>query len=132
MCERAGPVLSAPRVCSCGGGVHPGAQSDHTGPYGPAPLPVSAAGHPAQAPVLQRVSLPTYPSALIRAVNNCTTVLYLKWLSPQNICVSFRFADTLELADDMAIDIPHIWLYLAELLSPVLRDGGFSMRELFR
>nr|XP_046168177.1 eukaryotic translation initiation factor 4 gamma 3-like isoform X10 [Oncorhynchus gorbuscha] len=41
------------------------------------------------------------------------------------------FADTLELADDMAIDIPHIWLYLAELLSPVLRDGGFSMRELF-
>uniref|UniRef100_A0A8C7JTS3 Eukaryotic translation initiation factor 4 gamma 3 n=1 Tax=Oncorhynchus kisutch TaxID=8019 RepID=A0A8C7JTS3_ONCKI len=41
------------------------------------------------------------------------------------------FADTLELADDMAIDIPHIWLYLAELLSPVLRDRGFSMRELF-
>ncbi|KAL0978498.1 hypothetical protein UPYG_G00171280 [Umbra pygmaea] len=41
------------------------------------------------------------------------------------------FADILELADDMAIDIPHIWLYLAELLSPVLRDGGFSMRELF-
>ncbi|CAM9310456.1 unnamed protein product, partial [Lampetra planeri] len=41
------------------------------------------------------------------------------------------FLDTLEQADDMAIDIPHIWLYLAELLSPVLRDGGFSMRELF-
>uniref|UniRef100_A0A4W5PVD1 Eukaryotic translation initiation factor 4 gamma 3 n=1 Tax=Hucho hucho TaxID=62062 RepID=A0A4W5PVD1_9TELE len=41
------------------------------------------------------------------------------------------FAETLELADDMAIDIPHIWLYLAELLSPVLRDGCFSMRELF-
>uniref|UniRef100_A0A3Q2PG50 Eukaryotic translation initiation factor 4 gamma 3 n=1 Tax=Fundulus heteroclitus TaxID=8078 RepID=A0A3Q2PG50_FUNHE len=41
------------------------------------------------------------------------------------------FADTLELADDMAIDIPHIWLYLAELLSPLLKDGGFSMRELF-
>ncbi|KAF7658491.1 hypothetical protein LDENG_00012280 [Lucifuga dentata] len=41
------------------------------------------------------------------------------------------FADTLEQADDMAIDIPHIWLYLAELLSPVLKDGGFSMRELF-
>ncbi|TNN62531.1 Eukaryotic translation initiation factor 4 gamma 3 [Liparis tanakae] len=37
----------------------------------------------------------------------------------------------LEQADDMAIDIPHIWLYLAELLSPVLKDGGFSMRELF-
>uniref|UniRef100_A0A3Q3IIL8 Eukaryotic translation initiation factor 4 gamma, 3a n=1 Tax=Monopterus albus TaxID=43700 RepID=A0A3Q3IIL8_MONAL len=41
------------------------------------------------------------------------------------------FAETLEQADDMAIDIPHIWLYLAELLSPVLREGGFSMRELF-
>lgn len=46
-------------------------------------------------------------------------------------CV-LRFAETLEQADDMAIDIPHIWLYLAELLSPVLREGGFSMRELFR
>lgn len=41
------------------------------------------------------------------------------------------FSETLEQADDMAIDIPHIWLYLAELLSPVLKDGGFSMRELF-
>lgn len=59
-----------------------------------------------------------------------TTVLYLKWPSHQIIFP--RFADTLELADDMAIDIPHIWLYLAELLSPVLRDRGFSMRELFR
>lgn len=47
-------------------------------------------------------------------------------------CCFLRFADTLEQADDMAIDIPHIWLYLAELLSPVLREGGFSMRELFR
>nr|XP_015192555.1 PREDICTED: eukaryotic translation initiation factor 4 gamma 3 isoform X3 [Lepisosteus oculatus] len=41
------------------------------------------------------------------------------------------FADTLELADDMAIDIPHIWLYLAELVNPMFRDGGISMRELF-
>ncbi|KAL7976161.1 hypothetical protein Chor_008258 [Crotalus horridus] len=29
------------------------------------------------------------------------------------------FADTLETADDMAIDIPHIWLYLAELVTPI-------------
>uniref|UniRef100_A0A8C7Y5U6 Eukaryotic translation initiation factor 4 gamma, 3a n=1 Tax=Oryzias sinensis TaxID=183150 RepID=A0A8C7Y5U6_9TELE len=42
-----------------------------------------------------------------------------------------KFTDTLEMADDMAIDIPHIWLYLAEMLCPVLKDGGFSMRELF-
>ncbi|KAM7395507.1 hypothetical protein PAMA_006993 [Pampus argenteus] len=41
------------------------------------------------------------------------------------------FADMLKQTDDVAIDIPHIWLYLAELLSPVLREGGFSMRELF-
>ncbi|XP_053725402.1 eukaryotic translation initiation factor 4 gamma 3-like isoform X4 [Synchiropus splendidus] len=41
------------------------------------------------------------------------------------------FSETLEQADEMAIDIPHIWLYLAELLSPVLKDGCFSMRELF-
>ncbi|XP_061456766.1 eukaryotic translation initiation factor 4 gamma 3 isoform X3 [Rhineura floridana] len=40
------------------------------------------------------------------------------------------FADTLEMADDMAIDIPHIWLYLAELVTPILKEGGISMREL--
>uniref|UniRef100_A0A670ZUX6 Eukaryotic translation initiation factor 4 gamma 3 n=1 Tax=Pseudonaja textilis TaxID=8673 RepID=A0A670ZUX6_PSETE len=40
------------------------------------------------------------------------------------------FSDTLETADDMAIDIPHIWLYLAELVTPMLKEGGISMREL--
>ncbi|XP_071073813.1 eukaryotic translation initiation factor 4 gamma 3 isoform X21 [Dasypus novemcinctus] len=40
------------------------------------------------------------------------------------------FSETLELADDMAIDIPHIWLYLAELVTPVLKEDGISMREL--
>ncbi|XP_057641380.1 eukaryotic translation initiation factor 4 gamma 3 isoform X12 [Chionomys nivalis] len=40
------------------------------------------------------------------------------------------FSETLELADDMAIDIPHIWLYLAELVTPLLKEGGISMREL--
>ncbi|MEE6482368.1 hypothetical protein FKM82_013231 [Ascaphus truei] len=40
------------------------------------------------------------------------------------------FSETLELAEDMAIDIPHIWLYLAELVTPMLKDGGISMREL--
>ncbi|NWV74096.1 IF4G3 factor, partial [Dasyornis broadbenti] len=40
------------------------------------------------------------------------------------------FSETLEMADDMAIDIPHIWLYLAELLTPMLKEGGISMREL--
>ncbi|XP_072011441.1 eukaryotic translation initiation factor 4 gamma 3 isoform X8 [Engystomops pustulosus] len=40
------------------------------------------------------------------------------------------FSETLELADDMAIDIPHIWLYLAELVTPMLKDGGISLKEL--
>ncbi|KAM6218936.1 eukaryotic translation initiation factor 4 gamma 3 isoform 3-T3 [Rhynchocyon petersi] len=40
------------------------------------------------------------------------------------------FSETLEFADDMAIDIPHIWLYLAELVTPMLKEGGISMREL--
>lgn len=43
-----------------------------------------------------------------------------------------RFSDTLEMADDMAIDIPHIWLYLAELVTPMLKEGGISMRELIQ
>nr|XP_033777586.1 eukaryotic translation initiation factor 4 gamma 3 isoform X2 [Geotrypetes seraphini] len=38
--------------------------------------------------------------------------------------------ETLEIADDMAIDVPHIWLYLAELVTPMLKEGGISMREL--
>ncbi|NWI58074.1 IF4G3 factor, partial [Calyptomena viridis] len=42
------------------------------------------------------------------------------------------FSETLEMADDMAIDIPHIWLYLAELVTPVLKEGGISMRELIQ
>uniref|UniRef100_A0A673K0P8 Eukaryotic translation initiation factor 4 gamma 3-like n=1 Tax=Sinocyclocheilus rhinocerous TaxID=307959 RepID=A0A673K0P8_9TELE len=41
------------------------------------------------------------------------------------------FSEMLEQADDMAIDVPFIWLYLAELLSPLLREGGIRMRELF-
>ncbi|KAJ4919575.1 hypothetical protein JOQ06_012525, partial [Pogonophryne albipinna] len=40
--------------------------------------------------------------------------------------------EILEVAEDMAIDIPHIWLYLAELISPMLHEGGIPMGELFR
>lgn len=32
----------------------------------------------------------------------------------------------------MAIDIPHFWLYLAELITPMLNDGGIPMGQLFR
>ncbi|XP_051957506.1 eukaryotic translation initiation factor 4 gamma 3 isoform X1 [Xyrauchen texanus] len=41
------------------------------------------------------------------------------------------FSEMLEQADDMAIDIPFIWLYLAQLLCPLLREGGIAMSELF-
>lgn len=30
----------------------------------------------------------------------------------------------------MAIDIPHIYLYLAELVTPMLKEGGISLKEL--
>ncbi|KAG5837009.1 hypothetical protein ANANG_G00234690 [Anguilla anguilla] len=40
--------------------------------------------------------------------------------------------EILEVAEDMAIDIPHIWLYLAEIISPMLHEGGIPMGELFK
>ncbi|KAM8953607.1 eukaryotic translation initiation factor 4 gamma 1 isoform 2-T2 [Pelodytes ibericus] len=40
--------------------------------------------------------------------------------------------EVLEVADDMAIDIPHIWLYLSEIITPVLLEGGIPMGDLFR
>uniref|UniRef100_A0A665UCG0 Eukaryotic translation initiation factor 4 gamma 1 n=1 Tax=Echeneis naucrates TaxID=173247 RepID=A0A665UCG0_ECHNA len=40
--------------------------------------------------------------------------------------------EILEVAEDMAIDIPHIWLYLAELITPMLHEGCIPMEELFR
>ncbi|KAL6472011.1 hypothetical protein MHYP_G00206610 [Metynnis hypsauchen] len=40
--------------------------------------------------------------------------------------------EVLEVAEDMAIDIPHIWVYLAELIVPMLHEGGIPMGSLFR
>ncbi|XP_043926739.1 eukaryotic translation initiation factor 4 gamma 1-like [Protopterus annectens] len=40
--------------------------------------------------------------------------------------------EILEVAEDMEIDIPHIWQYLAELITPLLHEGGIPMGELFR
>uniref|UniRef100_A0A9J7ZUS1 Eukaryotic translation initiation factor 4 gamma, 1a n=1 Tax=Cyprinus carpio carpio TaxID=630221 RepID=A0A9J7ZUS1_CYPCA len=40
--------------------------------------------------------------------------------------------EVLEVAEDMEIDIPHIWLYLAELICPMLHEGGIPMGPLFR
>lgn len=43
-----------------------------------------------------------------------------------------RLHEILEVAEDMEIDIPHVWLYLAELVTPILREGGVPMGEFFR
>eukprot|EP00062_Callorhinchus_milii_P016796 gi/632968494/ref/XP_007900559.1/ PREDICTED: eukaryotic translation initiation factor 4 gamma 1 isoform X4 [Callorhinchus milii] len=40
--------------------------------------------------------------------------------------------EILEVAEDMEIDIPHIWQYLAELIDHMLHEGGIPMGELFR
>lgn len=44
----------------------------------------------------------------------------------------YRLEEILEAAEDTAIDIPHIWLYLAELITPMLHEGGIPMGQLFR
>ncbi|KAM4693285.1 eukaryotic translation initiation factor 4 gamma 1 isoform 2-T3 [Discoglossus pictus] len=41
-------------------------------------------------------------------------------------------SEVLEVGEDMEIDIPHIWLYLAEIITPVLLEGGIPMGDLFR
>uniref|UniRef100_A0A3B5Q7H1 Eukaryotic translation initiation factor 4 gamma 1 n=1 Tax=Xiphophorus maculatus TaxID=8083 RepID=A0A3B5Q7H1_XIPMA len=43
----------------------------------------------------------------------------------------YKGSEILEVAEDMAIDIPHIFLYLAELITPMLHEGGIPMGELF-
>ena len=53
----------------------------------------------------------------------------LNALTPYSL---FRLYETLELAEDMEIDIPHVWLYLAELITPILQEDGVPMGELFR
>ncbi|XP_077396273.1 eukaryotic translation initiation factor 4 gamma 1 isoform X3 [Festucalex cinctus] len=40
--------------------------------------------------------------------------------------------EILEIAEEMAIDIPHIWLYLSELITPMLHEGGIPMGHLFK
>ncbi|KAB5550135.1 hypothetical protein PHYPO_G00050330 [Pangasianodon hypophthalmus] len=40
--------------------------------------------------------------------------------------------EVLEVAEDMAIDVPHIWVYLAELITPMLHEAGIPMGSLFR
>jgi translation initiation factor 4G len=47
------------------------------------------------------------------------------------VCVN-RLQEILEVAEDMAIDVPHIWLYLAELINPMLHEGGIPMGQLFK
>lgn len=43
-----------------------------------------------------------------------------------------RLREILVVAEEMAIDIPHIWLYLSELITPMLHEGGIPMGHLFK
>uniref|UniRef100_A0A8C2ZFP8 Eukaryotic translation initiation factor 4 gamma 1 n=1 Tax=Cyclopterus lumpus TaxID=8103 RepID=A0A8C2ZFP8_CYCLU len=44
----------------------------------------------------------------------------------------YNGSEILEVAEDMSIDVPHIWLYLAEQITPMLHEGGIPMGDLFR
>lgn len=86
MCGRARFGLSAPHICARRGGVDPGAQSDNTGPHGPALLPAGAAGNNAQTPVLQRVSSPP-ETTVVSIEKKLNVILHLTWRSLQRLCV---------------------------------------------
>ncbi|XP_034023700.1 eukaryotic translation initiation factor 4 gamma 1-like isoform X2 [Thalassophryne amazonica] len=53
-----------------------------------------------------------------------------KILPQEQYCIGLQ--EILEVAEDMAIDIPHIWLYLAELITPMFHEGGIPMGNLLR
>ena len=38
--------------------------------------------------------------------------------------------EILDVAEDMSTDIPHFWLYLAELITPMVHEGGIPMGQL--
>lgn len=56
-------------------------------------------------------------------------LIFSRDLTWNSLC---RLYEILELAEDMEIDIPRFWLYLAELVTPMLQEGGVPMGELFR
>lgn len=39
----------------------------------------------------------------------------------------YRFTEVLEVAEDIEIDVPKIWQYLAEVVVPVIEDGTISL-----
>ena len=39
----------------------------------------------------------------------------------------YRFTEVLEVAEDIEIDVPKIWFYLAEIVVPVIEDGTISL-----
>ncbi|XP_069369044.1 eukaryotic translation initiation factor 4 gamma 1-like [Paralichthys olivaceus] len=51
-------------------------------------------------------------------------------LPPEQYCKGLQ--GIIEETEDLAIDIPKIWLYLSELLTPMLLEGGIPMGVLFR
>ena len=35
----------------------------------------------------------------------------------------------LDVADDMKVDIAHVWQYLGEMIGPIVEDGGGTLRK---
>jgi len=48
------------------------------------------------------------------------------------LCFVFRLDQTFEFAEDMEIDIPQLWKYLAELMAPTAFDGNLNLDDLFK
>ena len=44
--------------------------------------------------------------------------------------LAFRLNEILEFAEDMVIDIPKIWTYLAQMVAPMVIGGSLSMQKL--
>lgn len=40
---------------------------------------------------------------------------------------SYRFTEVLKFAEDIEIDVPKIWFYLAEIVVPVIEDGTVTL-----
>ncbi|MGH0128178.1 UNVERIFIED_CONTAM: hypothetical protein FKN15_044826 [Acipenser sinensis] len=84
-------------------------------------VPISTKNRPIDTSRLSKITkCSVFASAGVCGVLQCTEQYYKGLL------------EILEIAEDMEIDIPHIWLYLAELITPMLHEGGIPMEELFK
>lgn len=122
MRHRAQQSLPPLCVCAVWRRVDPGAQHSGQGAFGQVTAQPSEGRDPGCPAVPQGVGPEPCPLDEHRSRGTLT-------LSSLSLS---RLEETLEAAEDIAIDIPHIWLYLAELITPMLHEGGIPMGALFR